>query len=53
MKILKSLLFVFCLLFAANAGAQTLSATEIVKRADDNRRGNSLYSEITMTKKTD
>ena len=29
--------------------AQTLSAFEIVKRADDNRRGKSSYSEITMT----
>ena len=29
--------------------AQSLSALEIVKRADDNRRGKSSYSEITMT----
>jgi hypothetical protein len=29
--------------------AQTPTATEIVKRADDNRRGNSSYSEIKMT----
>jgi hypothetical protein len=49
MKILKYLLLGFCLLGAAKTGAQTLSALEIVKRADDNRRGNSSYSEITMT----
>jgi hypothetical protein len=29
--------------------AQTLTATEIVKRADENRRGESSYSEIKMT----
>jgi outer membrane lipoprotein-sorting protein len=29
--------------------AQTLTATEIVKKADENRRGNNLYSEIKMT----
>jgi outer membrane lipoprotein-sorting protein len=29
--------------------AQTLTATEIVKRADENSRGENLYSEITMT----
>jgi hypothetical protein len=46
---MKYLLFVFCLLGAINAEAQTLSATEIVKRADDNRRGKSSYSEIKMT----
>ncbi|MDR2815605.1 MAG: outer membrane lipoprotein-sorting protein [Proteiniphilum sp.] len=40
------LLGVLC---AANLRAQSLSATEIVKRADENRRGNSLYSEIKMT----
>jgi len=49
MNRVKFFLAAFCLLVTANAGAQTLSATEIVKRADDNRRGNSLYSEITMT----
>jgi len=49
MKIVKFLLFIFCLLVAANVSAQTLSATEIVKRADENRRGKSSYSEITMT----
>jgi len=46
---MKYLLFVFCLLCATKAGAQTLSATEIVKRADDNRRGKSSYSEVKMT----
>ena len=38
-----------CLLGATNAGAQTLTAMEIVKRADDNRRGKSSYAEIKMT----
>jgi hypothetical protein len=46
---MKYFLVAFGLLLAANAGAQTLSATEIIKRADDNRRGKSSYSEITMT----
>jgi hypothetical protein len=32
-----------------NLRAQALSAKEIVKRADDNRRGESSYSEIVMT----
>jgi hypothetical protein len=49
MKRGKYLLLVFCLLSMANITAQTLSATEIVKRADDNQRGKSSYSEITMT----
>jgi len=49
MKIIKYFIFIFCLLGATNAIAQTLSATEIVRRADDNRRGNSSYSEIKMT----
>ena len=49
MKRAKFLLFIICLLFTANTEAQTLSATEIVKRADDNRRGKSSFSEITMT----
>jgi len=43
---------VFCLVgisLSIGLSAQTLSATEIVKRADDNRRGKSAYSEITMT----
>jgi len=34
---------------ATSLQAQTLSATEIVTRADDNRRGKSSYSEIKMT----
>ena len=39
------------LVFSVSAAlsAQSLSALEIVKRADDNRRGKSSYSEITMT----
>jgi hypothetical protein len=37
------------MLIATKTGAQTLSAIEIVKRADDNRRGKSSYSEIKMT----
>jgi hypothetical protein len=49
MKTVTYLLLVSCLLFAAKTGAQTLSAAEIVKRADDNRRGKSSYSEIKMT----
>ena len=49
MKLLKYFSAVICLLGAANTEAQTLSATEIVKRADENRRGKSSYSEITMT----
>jgi hypothetical protein len=49
MSKVKYFLLIFCLLGAAKAGAQTLSALEIVKRADDNRRGKSSYSEITMT----
>ena len=49
MKIMKYLFWGFCLLFAVKTGAQTLSATEIVKRADNNRRGNSSYSEIKIT----
>jgi len=46
---MKSLFIAFCLLVTANAGAQPLGALEIVKRADDNRRGKSSYSKITMT----
>ena len=42
-------LLAFCLLTMANATAQNLTATEIVKRTDDNRRGKSSFSEITMT----
>ena len=51
---MKYILLIFCLLgvetwHVAPLQAQTLSATEIVKRADDNRRGKSSYSEIKMT----
>ena len=51
---MKNLLLIFCLLSAGMPNAvslyaQTLTATEIVKRADDNRRGKSSYSEIKMT----
>ena len=49
MKTIKYLLAVLCLLLAAKAGGQTLSALEIVKRTDDNLRGKSSYSEIKMT----
>jgi len=57
----KSLLLILCLLGAAQAGAQTqaqtqapagaptLSATEIVRRVEENRRGKSVYSEMKMT----
>jgi outer membrane lipoprotein-sorting protein len=50
---MKKTMISVCLLLVGitmSARAQdNLSATEIVKRADDNRRGQSLYSEITMT----
>jgi hypothetical protein len=45
----KYIFWVCCLLLVAKTDAQTLSATEIVKRADDNRRGKSSYSEMKMT----
>jgi len=45
----KHLLLAICMLGAAEVGAQTLSATEIVKRADENSRGTSVYSEMKMT----
>jgi outer membrane lipoprotein-sorting protein len=38
-----------CASCTAGLRAQGLSATEIVQRADENRRGNSSYSEIRMT----
>jgi len=49
MKTIKFILVAICLLETANAGAQTLSALDIVKRADENRRGKSSYAEIKMT----
>jgi len=49
MKSVKYLLCVLCLLAITEADARTLTATEIVRRTDDNRRGKSSYSEITMT----
>jgi len=49
MKVITSFFLAICLLTAVNAGAQTLSATDIVKRADENRRGKSSYSEVKMT----
>jgi hypothetical protein len=49
MKVVKYFLLVLGLISSVAGNAQTLSATEIVKRADDNRRGKSSYSEITMT----
>jgi len=49
MNKLKFLLLAFFLFGIANAEAQTLTATEIVKRADENRRGKSSHSEVTMT----
>jgi len=49
MKVIKSFLVAIYLPVAANAGAQILSATEIVKRADENQRGKSSYSEMKMT----
>ncbi|MDR0559800.1 MAG: outer membrane lipoprotein-sorting protein [Prevotellaceae bacterium] len=49
MKILRLcwILILPCMFNAVQA--QTLTATEIVKRADENSRGENLYSEITMT----
>ena len=49
MKAVKFLIFGFFVLSNIIVHAQTLSALDIVKRADENRRGNSSYSEITMT----
>ena len=50
MKTVKYLFLAACCMFAAaNTEAQTLSATEIVTRADNNLRGKTSYSEITMT----
>jgi len=54
MKTLKIFLFVILIGFFETQQAmflhgQTLSATDIIKRADDNRRGKSSYSEIKMT----
>ncbi len=50
MKIKRMLVCIFCLVMTATAiKAQELSATDIVKKADDNRQGKSLYSEIKMT----
>ena len=55
MRTVKGFLIVCCMLgvvetwHAESLQAQTLSATEIVKRADNNRRGKSSYSEIKMT----
>jgi len=55
MKNFKTLLLIFLLLGVVGTRnflplqAQTLTATEIVKRADENRRGKSSHSEITMT----
>jgi len=39
----------YVVIAVASLQAQTLTATEIVKKADENRRGSYLYSEITMT----
>jgi len=49
MKVVKSFFVAFLLLIATNVASQTLSATDIVKRADENRRGKSSYSEMKMT----
>ena len=51
MKLKYFLLFPACFFLQAISGlqAQALSAMEIVKRADENRRGESSYSEIKMT----
>ena len=49
MGAIKSLFVVMCSIAATHSSAQTLSATDIVKRADDNRRGKSSYSEMKMT----
>ncbi|MDR2424261.1 MAG: outer membrane lipoprotein-sorting protein [Prevotellaceae bacterium] len=49
MNLLKVILMSLSVITAAGAAAQTPDATEIVKRADDNRRGASSCSEIRMT----
>ena len=60
MEKLKCILLILCLLACRDVAcrvsnsneknvAQTPSATEIVRRVDQNRRGNSSYSELTMT----
>ncbi|MDR0542198.1 MAG: outer membrane lipoprotein-sorting protein [Dysgonamonadaceae bacterium] len=46
---MKRLIVILFLLWSASLQAQNLTATEIVKKADDNSRGKSLYSEIKMT----
>ena len=49
---MKTMNFIFSfllLLSAIPAQAQTLSATEIIQRAEENRQGKSYYSEIKMT----
>ena len=47
---MKKLIFsLLCFSLSVALTAQTLSALEIVQRADDNRRGKTSYSEITMT----
>jgi len=45
----KLVFFLLGISMSVALSAQSLSATEIIKRADDNRRGKSSYSEITMT----
>ena len=49
MKVVQFFIVAFCLLIMTNIDAQTLSATDIIKRADENRRGKSSYSEMKMT----
>lgn len=49
MKMIYIVTLAVCFSTAASTVAQTPDATEIVRRADDNRRGNSSYSEIRMT----
>jgi outer membrane lipoprotein-sorting protein len=49
MKKIKISLLLVPMLMGVSAKAQNLSATDIVKRADENRRGKSSYSEMKMT----
>jgi outer membrane lipoprotein-sorting protein len=46
---MRHIFFTLLLFGTTSLTAQNLSATDIVKRSDENRRGKSSYSEITMT----
>ena len=46
MRVKKYFFVAICLLLVANAGAQTPSAIEIVKRVDENHRGKRMSSSV-------